>query len=155
MITDVNDKEVGKSDEVTFIYESLGDDQLFKSLTFTPNENIRLSDYVTFEVKTDPSVNEVSLILSNNPGTQIPMTKKRDGEFIKENLMMVSTGNIQIDIALTSSPTQKLTKTGVATLHVSNETLIHNVQTYAIDLQKLYMSWEVSGIPTSGFQIKY
>lgn len=144
MITDANDQEVGKSENLTFIYEPTQTTQLFKSLSFTPKDQIRLGDSVTFEVKTDPAVNEVSLIFSNNPQVKLPMTQKKEGEFVRD-FTMFSTGDISIDLQLLVASThQEATMTGVAKFHVNNDTLIHTVQTYAIDLQKLYMTWQVS-----------
>jgi hypothetical protein len=133
---------VGRSDEVIFFYEPVGD--LFKSITITPQEDIRVGDQVTFEVETDPSVSDVSLVLSNGQ-PPAPMTKKagRDGEFTKQ-LMMISTGEIRIDLIL-SVGAQTSTQTGVASIMVNDDTLISEVLFRPLDLERLQMTWKVSG----------
>ena len=153
VVTDATDQEVGRSEEVVFVYDA-EQGELFKTITITPQEDIRLGDQITFEVETADSITDVSLVLSNGQPA-VPMTKKagRDGEFTKQ-LMMISTGTITVDLIL-SIGNQTFSQTGVASLVVGDETLISDVQMLALDLQKLSMKWEVSGIPTSWFQIKY
>lgn len=138
---------MGRSEEVVFVYDA-EQGELFKTITLTPQEDIRLGDQITFEVKTADSITDVSLVLSNGQPA-VPMTKKagRDGEFTKQ-LMMISTGTITVDLIL-SIGNQTFSQTGVASLVVGDETLISDVQMLALDLQKLSMKWEVSGIPTS------
>ncbi|MBO4203535.1 hypothetical protein J5893_01735 [bacterium] len=138
---------MGRSEEVVFVYDA-EQGELFKTITITPQEDIRLGDQITFEVETADSITDVSLVLSNGQPA-VPMTKKagRDGEFTKQ-LMMISTGTITVDLIL-SIGNQTFSQTGVASLVVGDETLISDVQMLALDLQKLSMKWEVSGIPTS------
>lgn len=154
-ITDLDWKEVWKSDTITFIYEP-STWNLFKNIVLTPLSGLRLWDKITFDVTTDPSVNDVSLVLSNwQPSAPMEKITSKEWAFTKA-LMLISTGTISVDLILkTSSAT--ITQTWVASFIVSDETLISNVvfKTDPKDLYRLYMSWAVSWEPTSGFQILY
>ncbi|GHW02482.1 hypothetical protein AGMMS50249_2680 [candidate division SR1 bacterium] len=154
-IQDINGKEVGKSDIVTFIYAPLSGD-LFKTIEITPTNNIRVGDKVTFDVTTDPNVNNVSLILSNGqPAATMDKVTGKDGVFTKQ-LMMISTGTIKVDLLLKTSNITA-TKTGVTTFNVNDETLISDV-IFSVDprdANRLYMGWKVEGTQASGFQILY
>jgi hypothetical protein len=152
VITSSTNEELGRSEKITFAYTPLGAD-LFKKITATPKTGLLLGDLVSFDVEVDPLVSSVSIYFDK--GDHFPADKVSDGKFSRSTVML-TTGENVISVETTALGETRM-YTGVLSLFVDQETLIHNV-IFKLDpqsLKDLNMSWSVLGKQASFFEVKY
>lgn len=148
----LNNQIVGLSDKRTFLYQPLSDN-LFKSITMTPNQNLKIWDKVRFEVFTDERVSSAKLLFSW--GQEYPLDKEKDGLFTK-NVTLTTTGEIIVNAEFIASElTKKYDK--VLSFSVRDHIRIGEVR---ISLNPnlagtLDLSWVTLGGESSDYAVKY
>lgn len=97
----VTNEQVGSSEKLVFTYQGQSDN-LLKSFTATPNQNLKVWNKVRFELTTEDNVSSAKLIFPDNK--EYPLDKEKDGLFSKE-LMLTQTGSLDIASELSAGPT--------------------------------------------------
>ena len=143
---------VGLSDKVIFTYEPQSTD-LFKGISATPNQNLKLWDKVRFEVMTDDNVSSAKLLFSG--GQEYPLDKEKSWLFVKE-VSLMQTGDILIS-ANFSSPSINKDYDQILTLNVKDNLKIWEVKimTHPDFPGALQLSWETLGWTSEKYGIKY
>ena len=148
----VTNEQVGSSEKLVFTYQGQSDN-LLKSFTATPNQNLKVWNKVRFELTTEDNVSSAKLIFPDNK--EYPLDKEKDGLFSKE-LMLTQTGSLDIASELSAGPTLNKKYDKMLTLEVADNTQIWEVKIQALTLAgAIQLDWKVIGWSSPAYAIQY
>lgn len=149
----VTNEQVGSSEKLVFTYQGQSDN-LLKSFTATPNQNLKVWNKVRFELITEDNVSSAKLIFPDNK--EYPLDKEKDGLFSKE-LMLTQTGSLDIASDLSAGPTLSKKYDKMLTLEVADNTQIWEVKIQALTTLAgaIQLDWKVIGWSSSAYAIQY
>ena len=149
----VTNEEVWASDKLVFTYQGQSEN-LLKSITATPNQNLKIWNKVRFELTTEDSVNSAKLILPGDK--QYPLDKEKDGLFSKE-LMLTQTWSLDIASELSAGPTLVKKYDKMLTLEVADNIQIGEVKIQALTTLAgaIQLDWKVIGGSSPAYAIQY
>lgn len=149
----VTNEQVGSSEKLVFTYQGQPDN-LLKSFTTTPNQNLKVWNKVRFELTTEDNVNSAKLIFPDNK--EYPLDKEKDGLFSKE-LMLTQTGSLDIASELSAGPTLNKKYDKMLTLEVADNTQIWEVKIQALTTLAgaIQLDWKVIGWSSPAYAIQY
>ena len=149
----VTNEQVGSSEKLVFTYQGQSDN-LLKSFTATPNQNLKVWNKVRFELTTEDNVSSAKLIFPDNK--EYPLDKEKDGLFSKE-LMLTQTGSLNIASELSAGPTLNKKYDKMLTLEVADNTQIWEVKIQALTTLAgaIQLDWKVVGWSTPAYAIQY
>ena len=149
----VTNEQVGSSEKLVFTYQGQSDN-LLKSFTATPNQNLKVWNKVRFELTTEDNVSSAKLIFPDNK--EYPLDKEKDGLFSKE-LMLTQTGSLDIASDLSAGPTLSKKYDKMLTLEVADNTQIWEVKIQALTTLAgaIQLDWKVIGWSSSAYAIQY
>lgn len=148
----VNNQVVGASEKRTFLYQP-SNEELFKSVAMTPNQELKIWDKVRFELFTDERVSSAKLAFSG--AQEFPLDKEKDGLFAKE-IMLTTTGTLQINAELIAGTTTKNYE-NILIFPVKDHIKIGEVRMVLNPnaAATLDLSWAVIGGESKDYAIKY
>lgn len=149
----VTNEQVGSSEKLVFTYQGQSDN-LLKSFTATPNQNLKVWNKVRFELTTEDNVSSAKLIFPDNK--EYPLDKEKDGLFSKE-LMLTQTGSLDIASELSAGPTLNKKYDKMLTLEVADNTQIWEVKIQALTTLAgaIQLDWKVIGWSSPAYAIQY
>ena len=149
----VTNEQVGSSEKLVFTYQGQSDN-LLKSFTATPNQNLKVWNKVRFELTTEDNVSSAKLIFPDNK--EYPLDKEKDGLFSKE-LMLTQTGSLDIASDLSAGPTLNKKYDKMLTLEVAENTQIWEVKIQALTTLAgaIQLDWKVIGWSSPAYAIQY
>ena len=149
----VTNEQVGSSEKLVFTYQGQSDN-LLKSFTATPNQNLKVWNKVRFELTTEDNVSSAKLIFPYNK--EYPLDKEKDGLFSKE-LMLTQTGSLDIASELSAGPTLNKKYDKMLTLEVADNTQIWEVKIQALTALAgaIQLDWKVIGWSSPAYAIQY
>lgn len=149
----VTNEEVWASDKLVFTYQGQSEN-LLKSITATPNQNLKIWNKVRFELMTEDSVSSAKLILPGDK--QYPLDKEKDGLFSKE-LMLTQTWSLDIASELSAGPTLVKKYDKMLTLEVADNIQIGEVKIQALTTLAgaIQLDWKVIGGSSPAYAIQY
>lgn len=149
----VTNEQVGSSEKLVFTYQGQSDN-LLKSFTATPNQNLKVWNKVRFELITEDNVSSAKLIFPDNK--EYPLDKEKDGLFSKE-LMLTQTGSLDIASDLSAGPTLSKKYDKMLTLEVADNTQIWEVKIQALTTLAgaIQLDWKVIGWSSPAYAIQY
>lgn len=149
----VTNEQVGSSEKLVFTYQGQSDN-LLKSFTATPNQNLKVWNKVRFELTTEDNVSSAKLIFPDNK--EYPLDKEKDGLFSKE-LMLTQTGSLDIASDLSAGPTLNKKYDKMLTLEVADNTQIWEVKIQALTTLAgaIQLDWKVIGWSSPAYAIQY
>ena len=149
----VTNEQVGSSEKLVFTYQGQSDN-LLKSFTATPNQNLKVWNKVRFELTTEDNVSSAKLIFPDNK--EYPLDKEKDGLFSKE-LMLTQTGSLDIASELSAGPTLSKKYDKMLTLEVADNTQIWEVKIQALTTLAgaIQLDWKVIGWSSPAYAIQY
>ena len=149
----VTNEEVWASDKLVFTYQGQSEN-LLKSITATPNQNLKIWNKVRFELTTEDSVSSAKLILPGNK--QYPLDKEKDGLFSKD-LMLTQTWSLDIASELSAGPTLVKKYDKMLTLEVADNIQIGEVKIQALTTLAgaIQLDWKVVGGSSPAYAIQY
>ena len=149
----VTNEEVWASDKLVFTYQGQSEN-LLKSITATPNQNLKIWNKVRFELATEDSVSSAKLILPGDK--QYPLDKEKDGLFSKE-LMLTQTWSLDIASELSAGPTLVKKYDKMLTLEVADNIQIGEVKIQALTTLAgaIQLDWKVIGGSSPAYAIQY
>ena len=149
----VTNEQVGSSEKLVFTYQGQSDN-LLKSFTATPNQNLKVWNKVRFELTTEDNVSSAKLIFPDNK--EYPLDKEKDGLFSKE-LMLTQTGSLDITSDLSAGPTLSKKYDKMLTLEVADNTQIWEVKIQALTTLAgaIQLDWKVIGWSSPAYAIQY
>ncbi len=149
----VTNEQVGSSEKLVFTYQGQSDN-LLKSFTATPNQNLKVWNKVRFELTTEDNVSSAKLIFPDN--REYPLDKEKDGLFSKE-LMLTQTGSLDIASDLSAGPTLSKKYDKMLTLEVADNTQIWEVKIQALTTLAgaIQLDWKVIGWSSPAYAIQY
>lgn len=149
----VTNEQVGSSEKLVFTYQGQSDN-LLKSFTATPNQNLKVWNKVRFELTTEDNVSSAKLIFPDNK--EYPLDKEKDGLFSKE-LMLTQTGSLNIASELSAGPTLNKKYDKMLTLEVADNTQIWEVKIQALTTLAgaIQLDWKVIGWSSPAYAIQY
>lgn len=149
----VTNEQVGSSEKLVFTYQGQSDN-LLKSFTATPNQNLKVWNKVRFELTTEDNVSSAKLIFPDNK--EYPLDKEKDGLFSKE-LMLTQTGSLDIASELSAGPTLTKKYDKMLTLEVADNTQIWEVKIQALTTLAgaIQLDWKVIGWSSPAYAIQY
>ena len=149
----VTNEEVWASDKLVFTYQGQSEN-LLKSITATPNQNLKIWNKVRFELTTEDSVSSAKLILPGNK--QYPLDKEKDGLFSKD-LMLTQTWSLDIASELSAGPTLVKKYDKMLTLEVADNIQIGEVKIQALTTLAgaIQLDWKVIGGSSPAYAIQY
>ena len=149
----VTNEQVGSSEKLVFTYQGQSDN-LLKSFTATPNQNLKVWNKVRFELTTEDNVSSAKLIFPDNK--EYPLDKENDGLFSKE-LMLTQTGSLDITSDLSAGPTLSKKYDKMLTLEVADNTQIWEVKIQALTTLAgaIQLDWKVIGWSSPAYAIQY
>ena len=149
----VTNEQVGSSEKLVFTYQGQSDN-LLKSFTATPNQNLKVWNKVRFELITEDNVSSAKLIFPDNK--EYPLDKEKDGLFSKE-LMLTQTGSLDIASELSAGPTLNKKYDKMLTLEVADNTQIWEVKIQALTALAgaIQLDWKVIGWSSPAYAIQY
>ena len=149
----VTNEQVGSSEKLVFTYQGQSDN-LLKSFTATPNQNLKVWNKVRFELITEDNVSSAKLIFPDNK--EYPLDKEKDGLFSKE-LMLTQTGSLDIASDLSAGPTLSKKYDKILTLEVADNTQIWEVKIQALTTLAgaIQLDWKVIGWSSPAYAIQY
>ena len=149
----VTNEQVGASEKLVFTYQGQSDN-LLKSFTATPNQNLKVWNKVRFELTTEDNVSSAKLIFPDNK--EYPLDKEKDGLFSKE-LMLAQTGSLDIASELSAGPTLNKKYDKMLTLEVADNTQIWEVKIQALTTLAgaIQLDWKVIGWSSPAYAIQY
>lgn len=149
----VTNEQVGSSEKLVFTYQGQSDN-LLKSFTATPNQNLKVWNKVRFELTTEDNVSSAKLIFPDNK--EYPLDKEKDGLFSKE-LMLTQTGSLDIASELSAGPTLSKKYDKMLTLEVADNTQIWEVKIQALTALAgaIQLDWKVIGWSSPAYAIQY
>lgn len=149
----VTNEQVGSSEKLVFTYQGQSDN-LLKSFTATPNQNLKVWNKVRFELTTEDNVSSAKLIFPDNK--EYPLDKEKDGLFSKE-LMLTQTGSLDITSELSAGPTLSKKYDKMLTLEVADNTQIWEVKIQALTALAgaIQLDWKVIGWSSPAYAIQY
>lgn len=149
----VTNEQVGSSEKLVFTYQGQSDN-LLKSFTATPNQNLKVWNKVRFELTTEDNVSSAKLIFPDNK--EYPLDKEKDGLFSKE-LMLTQTGSLDITSDLSAGPTLSKKYDKMLTLEVADNTQIWEVKIQALTTLAgaIQLDWKVIGWSSPAYVIQY
>lgn len=149
----VTNEQVGSSEKLVFTYQGQSDN-LLKSFTATPNQNLKVWNKVRFELITEDNVSSAKLIFPDNK--EYPLDKEKDGLFSKE-LMLTQTGSLNIASDLSAGPTLSKKYDKMLTLEVADNTQIWEVKIQALTTLAgaIQLDWKVIGWSSPAYAIQY
>lgn len=149
----VTNEQVGSSEKLVFTYQGQSDN-LLKSFTATPNQNLKVWNKVRFELTTEDNVSSAKLIFPDNK--EYPLDKEKDGLFSKE-LMLTQTGSLDIASELSAGPTLNKKYDKMLTLEVADNTQIWEVKIQALTTLAgaIQLDWKVVGWSSPAYAIQY
>ena len=149
----VTNEQVGSSEKLVFTYQGQSDN-LLKSFTATPNQNLKVWNKVRFELTTEDNVSSAKLIFPDNK--EYPLDKEKDGLFSKE-LMLTQTGSLDIASELSAGPTLNKKYDKMLTLEVADNTQIWEVKIQALTILAgaIQLDWKVIGWSSPAYAIQY
>ena len=149
----VTNEQVGSSEKLVFTYQGQSDN-LLKSFTATPNQNLKVWNKVRFELTTEDNVSSAKLIFPDNK--EHPLDKEKDGLFSKE-LMLTQTGSLDIASELSAGPTLNKKYDKMLTLEVADNTQIWEVKIQALTTLAgaIQLDWKVIGWSSPAYAIQY
>ena len=149
----VTNEQVGSSEKLVFTYQGQSDN-LLKSFTATPNQNLKVWNKVRFELTTEDNVSSAKLIFPDNK--EYPLDKEKDGLFSKE-LMLTQTGSLDIASDLSAGPTLSKKYDKMLTLEVADNTQIWEVKIQALTTLAgaIQLDWKVLGWSSPAYAIQY
>lgn len=149
----VTNEQVGSSEKLVFTYQGQSDN-LLKSFTATPNQNLKVWNKVRFELTTEDNVSSAKLIFPDNK--EYPLDKEKDGLFSKE-LMLTQTGSLDIASDLSAGPTLSKKYDKMLTLEVADNTQIWEVKIQALTILAgaIQLDWKVIGWSSPAYAIQY
>ena len=149
----VTNEEVWASDKLVFTYQGQSEN-LLKSITATPNQNLKIWNKVRFELTTEDSVSSAKLILPGDK--QYPLDKEKDGLFSKE-LMLTQTWSLDIASELSAGPTLVKKYDKMLTLEVADNIQIGEVKIQALTTLAgaIQLNWKVVGGSSPAYAIQY
>ena len=149
----VTNEEVWASDKLVFTYQGQSEN-LLKSITATPNQNLKIWNKVRFELTTEDSVSSAKLILPGDK--QYPLDKEKDGLFSKE-LMLTQTWSLDIASELSAGPTLVKKYDKILTLEVADNIQIGEVKIQALTTLAgaIQLDWKVVGGSSPAYAIQY
>ena len=149
----VTNEQVGSSEKLVFTYQGQSDN-LLKSFTATPNQNLKVWNKVRFELTTEDNVSSAKLIFPDNK--EYPLDKEKDGLFSKE-LMLTQTGSLDIASDLSAGPTLSKKYDKMLTLEVADNTQIWEVKIQALTTLAgaIQLDWKVIGWSSPAYGIQY
>ena len=149
----VTNEQVGSSEKLVFTYQGQSDN-LLKSFTATPNQNLKVWNKVRFELTTEDNVSSAKLIFPDNK--EYPLDKEKDGLFSKE-LMLTQTGSLDIASELSAGPTLNKKYDKMLTLEVADNTQIWEVKIQALTALAgaIQLDWKVIGWSSPAYAIQY
>ena len=149
----VTNEQVGSSEKLVFTYQGQSDN-LLKSFTATPNQNLKVWNKVRFELTTEDNVSSAKLIFPDNK--EYPLDKEKDGLFSKE-LMLTQTGSLDIASDLSAGPTLSKKYDKMLTLEVADNTQIWEVKIQALTTLAgaIQLDWKVIGWSSPAYAIQY
>lgn len=144
---------VGLSEKVVFVYKAQSTD-LFRGITATPNQDLKLWSKVRFELITDENVSSAKLLFNN--GVEYPLDKQKESYFVKE-LMMTHTGENTISATLSAGTALTKTYENILSLTVKDNIQIGEVRikTHPDHLWALELSRDTHGGTAEQYAIKY
>lgn len=149
----VTNEQVGSSEKLVFTYQGQSDN-LLKSFTATPNQNLKVWNKVRFELTTEDNVSSAKLIFPDNK--EYPLDKEKDGLFSKE-LMLTQTGSLDIASDLSAGPTLSKKYDKMLTLEVADNTQVWEVKIQALTTLAgaIQLDWKVIGWSSPAYAIQY
>ncbi len=149
----VTNEQVGSSEKLVFTYQGQSDN-LLKSFTATPNQNLKVWNKVRFELTTEDNVSSAKLIFPDNK--EYPLDKEKDGLFSKE-LMLTQTGSLDVASELSAGPTLSKKYDKMLTLEVADNTQIWEVKIQALITLAgaIQLDWKVIGWSSPAYAIQY
>lgn len=149
----VTNEQVGSSEKLVFTYQGQSDN-LLKSFTATPNQNLKVWNKVRFELTTEDNVSSAKLIFPDNK--EYPLDKEKDGLFSKE-LMLTQTGSLDIASELSAGPTLSKKYDKMLTLEVADNTQVWEVKIQALTTLAgaIQLDWKVIGWSSPAYAIQY
>lgn len=149
----VTNEQVGSSEKLVFTYQGQSDN-LLKSFTATPNQNLKVWNKVRFELTTEDNVSSAKLIFPDNK--EYPLDKEKDGLFSKE-LMLTQTGSLDIASDLSAGPTLSKKYDKMLTLEVADNTQIWEVKIQALTTLAgaIQLDWKVIRWSSPAYAIQY
>lgn len=152
-VLSVTNEQVGSSEKLVFTYQGQSDN-LLKSFTATPNQNLKVWNKVRFELTTEDNVSSAKLIFPDNK--EYPLDKEKDGLFSKE-LMLTQTGSLDITSDLSAGPTLSKKYDKMLTLEVADNTQIWEVKIQALTTLAgaIQLDWKVIGWSSPAYAIQY
>ena len=149
----VTNEQVGSSEKLVFTYQGQSDN-LLKSFTATPNQNLKVWNKVRFELTTEDNVSSAKLIFPDNK--EYPLDKEKDGLFSKE-LMLTQTGSLDVASELSAGPTLSKKYDKMLTLEVADNTQIWEVKIQALTTLAgaIQLDWKVIGWSSPAYAIQY
>lgn len=149
----VTNEQVGSSEKLVFTYQGQSDN-LLKSFTATPNQNLKVWNKVRFELITEDNVSSAKLIFPDNK--EYPLDKEKDGLFSKE-LMLTQTGSLDVASELSAGPTLSKKYDKMLTLEVADNTQIWEVKIQALTTLAgaIQLDWKVIGWSSPAYAIQY
>ncbi len=149
----VTNEQVGSSEKLVFTYQGQSDN-LLKSFTATPNQNLKVWNKVRFELITEDNVSSAKLIFPDNK--EYPLDKEKDGLFSKE-LMLTQTGSLNVASELSAGPTLSKKYDKMLTLEVADNTQIWEVKIQALTTLAgaIQLDWKVIGWSSPAYAIQY
>lgn len=149
----VTNEQVGSSEKLVFTYQGQSEN-LLKSFTATPNQNLKVWNKVRFELTTEDNVSSAKLIFPDNK--EYPLDKEKDGLFSKE-LMLTQTGSLDIASDLSAGPTLSKKYDKMLTLEVADNTQIWEVKIQALTTLAgaIQLDWKVIGWSSPAYAIQY
>ena len=149
----VTNEQVGSSEKLVFTYQGQSDN-LLKSFTATPNQNLKVWNKVRFELTTEDNVSSAKLIFPDNK--EYPLDKEKDGLFSKE-LMLTQTGSLDIASELSAGPTLNKKYDKMLTLEVADNTQIWEVKIQALTTLAgaIQLDWKMIGWSSPAYAIQY
>lgn len=149
----VTNEQVGSSEKLVFTYQGQSDN-LLKSFTATPNQNLKVWNKVRIELTTEDNVSSAKLIFPDNK--EYPLDKEKDGLFSKE-LMLTQTGSLDIASELSAGPTLNKKYDKMLTLEVADNTQIWEVKIQALTTLAgaIQLDWKVIGWSSPAYAIQY
>ena len=133
----VTNEEVWASDKLVFTYQGQSEN-LLKSITATPNQNLKIWNKVRFELATEDSVSSAKLILPGDK--QYPLDKEKD-----------------IASELSAGPTLVKKYDKMLTLEVADNIQIGEVKIQALTTLAgaIQLDWKVIGGSSPAYAIQY
>lgn len=134
---------VWQSEKVVFTYQPQSED-LLKSLTVMPNQNLKAGNKVRFELLADDAVSSAKLRFPN--GQEYPLDKAKDGLFTKD-IMLIATWTVEVSATLSAGDLLKKEYEKILTLEVADNTQIGDVKIQASTVLAgaIQLDWKVIG----------